>query len=285
MPKGMYVVFTNCKDPKRHEEYNRWYSRTHIGDLTKAKGSTGATRYLNVQPAPGQGQYLVLYPFDHPDLLSCVGDLGRLASQTFVDGRHIDCLEAVGLHLFRELKAEDYPPLKDVNYPAQPSPITPTSHKLSPVVPGIPLNNRMVRLVFSTCSDPKRDEEFNSWHFHTHIPDLKSKGLVRSTRWKNVLPKSKETPFLRIVSEYISIYEFEGKPTVEDSLQDFLGAAHKTFGGGRIIDCLERNGSANFQEIDGNSIKPLEKLAYPQRATSGPVALREQQAAQARAQN
>lgn len=277
MPKGMYVVFTTCKDPSRQLEYNRWYSRTHIGDLTKARGSTGATRYVNVQPAPGQGQYLVLYTFDHPDLLGCVGDLSRLAGQTYAEGRHIDCLEAVGLHLFKELKPEEYAPLKDVSYPAQKSPITPTSHKLHKQIAEAPVVNRMVRLVFSTCSDPKRDEEFNSWHFHTHIPDLKSKGLVRATRWKNVLPANKQTGFLKIVSQYLTVYEFEGKPTVEESLQDFLAAADKTFNN-HVIDCLERNGNYNFQEIDGAALQPVEKLDYPRRAASGPIWEREQRA-------
>ena len=34
MPTATYLVFTNCTDPARDEEFNRWYTHTHVPDLS-----------------------------------------------------------------------------------------------------------------------------------------------------------------------------------------------------------------------------------------------------------
>ncbi|MCH8195975.1 MAG: hypothetical protein IIB12_07850 [Chloroflexi bacterium] len=117
MPRGAFFAFTNCADPKRDEEYNRWYSHTHLADLSGAQGLVSARRFFNVRPGDGPSQYLALYEFESADLQASVDDLSRIAVNTFSQGRHIDCLEVGGLYVFQEVDAARYKPLERLDYP------------------------------------------------------------------------------------------------------------------------------------------------------------------------
>ncbi len=68
MPKGVFLVLTNCTDPNREEEFNRWYSHTHLPDLSKAKGLVQARRFVNLLPEMGPAKYLAIYEFDSDDI-------------------------------------------------------------------------------------------------------------------------------------------------------------------------------------------------------------------------
>jgi hypothetical protein len=66
MPRYKYLVLTNPA-PGREEEYNRWYTDVHIGEVTAIAGFTGASRYRIV---PGEGRpepshrYLAIYDLE-----------------------------------------------------------------------------------------------------------------------------------------------------------------------------------------------------------------------------
>ena len=32
MPKGIFLAYTNCVERQRDEEFNRWYTHTHLPD-------------------------------------------------------------------------------------------------------------------------------------------------------------------------------------------------------------------------------------------------------------
>ena len=68
MAKGIWVVFTNCADQSRHEEFNSWYSHTHLPDLSASRGFVRARRYANAYPDEGPSQYLALYEFEDEDI-------------------------------------------------------------------------------------------------------------------------------------------------------------------------------------------------------------------------
>jgi len=177
-PRECVSFFITGKDPKRHEEYTAGTVAPISAILTKAKGSTARTRYPTCSRR-GTGQYLVLYTFDHPEPAelgrrpgqASQPDLRRWTAHRLPGGSRTGTSSASSR---RRLSAAQGRQL-----PGPAPPITPTSHKLAPIAPGIPLNNRHGGAGLLDCSDPKRDEEFNSGT-HTHIPDLKSKGLVRS---------------------------------------------------------------------------------------------------------
>jgi hypothetical protein len=122
MSRGVFLVFTQCTDAAREEEFNRWYTHTHLPDLSKAKGFVGARRFVSRgaegQPAP----YLVIYEFENDDLAESVEDLIRRAVAAFAAGRHIDCItsaEAGSSFLFEEIDPASLAPLDRLDYPTE----------------------------------------------------------------------------------------------------------------------------------------------------------------------
>ncbi len=117
MPKGIYMVFTECTDPDREEEFNRWYSHTHLPDLSAAKGYVRSRRFFNLRPEGGPSKYLALYEYESDDIEGAVADQRRVAMQTVADGRHLDFLRRVEGYVFQEIDAVDYEPLESLDYP------------------------------------------------------------------------------------------------------------------------------------------------------------------------
>ena len=120
MPKGALVTVTDCTDPERDAEFNRWYSHTHLPDLSRARGFVAARRFRNLDPGAA-GRYMAFYEFDGPDLRESYKHLLRLAQDAFRKGRHIDCI--VGTRsggLWQEIDPGDYEPLERLDYPRTP---------------------------------------------------------------------------------------------------------------------------------------------------------------------
>jgi antibiotic biosynthesis monooxygenase (ABM) superfamily enzyme len=62
---------------------------------------------------------------------------------------------------------------------------------------------------------PDREQAFNEWYNHEHIPDVfKFKGVVSARRYKATMPEDK--------FQYIAVYEFES----EETLHQFLQSEH-----------------------------------------------------------
>ena len=62
---------------------------------------------------------------------------------------------------------------------------------------------------------PEREQAFNEWYNHEHIPDVfKFKGVVSARRYKAIMPEDK--------FQYVAVYEFES----EETLQQFLKSEH-----------------------------------------------------------
>lgn len=95
MPRFKFFVFSNCTDPAREQEYNRWYTHTHLPDLSHAKGFVGASRYVNIDPK-STARYLALYEFETDemtdDIDACIASLYQLAAESWPKRRHIDCI-------------------------------------------------------------------------------------------------------------------------------------------------------------------------------------------------
>ena len=119
MPKGVFVVYTNCTEASRDGEFNRWYTHIHLPDLSGTKGLLRVRRFRNLRPFQGPSQYLAIYEFESDNLEESVGDLTNIAMSTFGKGRHIDCLGVAGMHLFEEIDPASLKPLGEVNYPKE----------------------------------------------------------------------------------------------------------------------------------------------------------------------
>jgi hypothetical protein len=66
------IVLTNPVEG-RDEEFNRWYSDVHIGDVKKVPGVTGARRFRTV--GPGEYKYAAIYDFDCEDPNAVVAEI------------------------------------------------------------------------------------------------------------------------------------------------------------------------------------------------------------------
>lgn len=119
MPKGIFIVYSNCTEASRDVEFNQWYTHTHLPDLSNAKGLLKARRFRNLRPLQGPSQYLAVYEFESDDLEASAADLSRLAVEAFPRGRHIDCFGVAGMHLFEEIQPDSVEPLAEVDYPKE----------------------------------------------------------------------------------------------------------------------------------------------------------------------
>lgn len=128
---------------------------------------------------------------------------------------------------------------------------------------------RGIIVTMAQCTDPAREEEFNRWYSHTHIPDLsRAKGFVRARRFRNTRPDARY--------KYQVLYEFDWSD-LEEAQDDFLLQAYRAYKGGRHIDCIGTSArdveppaqSGLWEEIDPAEFKPLERLAYSTTALPG----------------
>lgn len=119
MPRGCVTVFSTCTDAKRDDEFNRWYSHTHLPDLLHVKDCAGARRFREMGDQ-GIKRYMALYELDTVDLCGARNEIIELAFQAFELGRHIDCIAGSPssdyLVLWEEIESESYLPLKTVRY-------------------------------------------------------------------------------------------------------------------------------------------------------------------------
>ena len=93
MARLQQIMFSNCTDSSREEEFNRWYSHTHLPDLSKAEGFVAARRFRNALPNRGSARYMAVYEFESENPEKVLHGLTLLALEAFDKGRHIDCIE------------------------------------------------------------------------------------------------------------------------------------------------------------------------------------------------
>lgn len=122
MPKYSFFVFSNCTDPVREEEFNRWYTHVHLPDLSTANGLVSARRGVNTDPA-SPARYVAVYEFETDDIERSLQSLYELAAGTWPRGRHIDCMVAAppssGVSTFREIDPASLEPLGETHYPTE----------------------------------------------------------------------------------------------------------------------------------------------------------------------
>ena len=63
MARYNFLVFSNCTDPSREEEFKRWYTHIHLPDLSSAKGLVSSKLYVDPEP-DSKAKYLAVYEFE-----------------------------------------------------------------------------------------------------------------------------------------------------------------------------------------------------------------------------
>jgi hypothetical protein len=116
MARYNFLVFSNCTDPEREVEFNRWYSHVHLPDLSAAKGFVTARRYVNADPS-AKAKYLAAYEFETDDIDASIQSLYQLAAECWPKRRHIDCIApgpatATPVAAFREIDPKSLEPMQ-----------------------------------------------------------------------------------------------------------------------------------------------------------------------------
>jgi hypothetical protein len=86
MPKAIMFVQSRPSSPERDDEYNDWYTNTHLPEVLDVPGITSARRFKasSVAPPPdGAPEYCAVYELEVDDLSSVMAELGARAG----DGR------------------------------------------------------------------------------------------------------------------------------------------------------------------------------------------------------
>ena len=125
MARYNFYVFSNCTDPSKDDEFNRWYTHIHLPDLSTAKGLVSAKRYVNPEE-DATAKYLAVYEFETEDLDESIQSLYELAGAAWGNGRHVDFIEgAPSISLptvaFQEIDPDSVGPMDDCDYPTEPS--------------------------------------------------------------------------------------------------------------------------------------------------------------------
>ncbi len=77
MPKGIMVVQSGPSDPAREDEYNDWYSHTHLPEIRAVPGVVAARRYKVRDGGDARPHaYVAIYEIDADDLTAPVRELG-----------------------------------------------------------------------------------------------------------------------------------------------------------------------------------------------------------------
>jgi hypothetical protein len=68
MERWLLIVETNCSDPRKEKEFNRWYDTVQVPHMLETPGIMRATRYENVSPGEGQGKFITVYEIRTDDI-------------------------------------------------------------------------------------------------------------------------------------------------------------------------------------------------------------------------
>jgi hypothetical protein len=103
MEKWLLTVESNCTDPLREKEFNKWYDTVHLPDILETPGFVRAMRYENSSPAEGQGKFLAMYEIETDDLAKTLAAFDKIVNARAKQGRMSDLVMACGGGLYRQI--------------------------------------------------------------------------------------------------------------------------------------------------------------------------------------
>ncbi|MDO8491853.1 MAG: hypothetical protein Q7T04_07560 [Dehalococcoidia bacterium] len=171
---AIWIMLSNCTDPARDAEFNEWYNKMHIPDLTATPGILSGKRYKNMRPqlAPDEPLYMALYTVEWDDpwallrKVAQVDDLKRAAQ-----GRMIDCLQARLLSAWQPLGVRRY-----------------ASAQLQKAGAGGGAP-RALMLVLANPAEGVSDSDFEKWFSSAYLPRLlKMPGAAWGERYRTLRP-------------------------------------------------------------------------------------------------
>ncbi len=216
-PHGVRLVLTNCMEPSREREFNRWYDQVHVTDLLEAGVASHGLRYQNAEPQLGEAKYLAIYEVDREDLDRVDEEFARIADRLAERGRMHPALEIVNRGMWRRIGRE--------------------------FTTGKPAETRVagIWILQSNCTDTAREAQFNTWYDATHIPDLLATGLFLAAYRFAAIGH-------RPSGSYLAIYETASDPTT--AVKEFVRIHRPRLRkAGRLSDMIDVTWRGTFQQL------------------------------------
>ncbi|MSQ11645.1 MAG: hypothetical protein EXR48_02940 [Dehalococcoidia bacterium] len=170
-PNGLLFALTECTDPSKEAEFDDWYHKVHIPDVTSSGVFRQAIRFVNPTAKPGEGKSLVTYETEHTDVGKLMKEL-MASAQSMPRERMFPAMKAVGAGAFKRIGGE---------YRA----------RYGRPVCGV--------LCAVTNCEPSREKEFNAWYNDVHLLDiLDTKQFHTAYRYESTDPSATGGKFLAI---------------------------------------------------------------------------------------
>jgi hypothetical protein len=195
---GVYIALTDCKEPSREGEFNRWYNEIVIPGLETLGYVRNSRRYENVYAAEatfrGRPKYLAVHEIYHDDLPKALSQIhkreGELAAQSAVSQYTLTKVNT----LYRRAGPEF------------------RSGKTEPI--------QIVYCGLVGYMDPTRKAEFDKWYNERHCADALEAGLFDvGYRYDVVDPHD---PLPHLSSPCLSLYETSvNLPDLQKRLESF----------------------------------------------------------------
>ena len=99
---GVMVVSSNCTDPAREDEFNDWYSNTHLPDILSTGAFHTDYRYEDINPSESVGKYWAIYETDI-DPVRAAEILDARREWFVANNRRTDTIDPVRRSLFRRI--------------------------------------------------------------------------------------------------------------------------------------------------------------------------------------
>ena len=168
--------------PEHEEAFNHWYYN-HVPTLLEIPGYLWGRRYVNLV---GECKYLALYAIaDAPYLESLLGPEAErrhaLANSEFAKFEQLQGLSDVRINVYQQLSGMHL---------------------------GHPLLQRELPLsvVMLDCAEAAKEDEFNAWYTHAHVPNLvRIPGYVSGARFR--LMDHPVLTWLNMGPKYLALYE------------------------------------------------------------------------------
>lgn len=115
MTSYLLLAFSDCKDPAREDEFNDWYTNTHLPDMLGVEGMKCATRWMSAQNMEGEKRkYLALYELETDSIEDFNAKVRERGMWTMKEGRFSDLPEfdppnipRIYVQIMEEKKAEN----------------------------------------------------------------------------------------------------------------------------------------------------------------------------------
>lgn len=173
--RAIWIMLSNCTDRARDAEYNEWYNKTHIPDLTATPGILSGQRYKDLRPhrLPDEPLYMAVYTVEWGDPWALLRRVAQVDDKKReAQGRMIDCLKAVLLSVWQPLGGAQFAASK---------------HGTARLDGDVP---KMLMLIMGNPVDVTTQSDFDAWFNSDYLSGLlKMPGVVWGQCFRTMRPK------------------------------------------------------------------------------------------------